>query len=205
MERSGIEFDCRTNQQRTPLHIAASRGHTLICKVFIERQVPKTQQPKQNTPTDIGRLRSESNDLEEEKKEKGDSQVDSEDANKGVEEMLEPAVDKNCTDVDGNTPLHLAAEQGHQDCLKYLMLGAQCDFTLKNKFGYVAYDIAYNTEVRNMMKELISRLNTADIETNQYGRRAFNNKLQHNDRVTKLKSLMHKFNEVDKHLKDKNQ
>ena len=75
--------------------------------------MPKTTQPKQNTPTDISRLRSESNDLEEEKKEKSDSQVDSEDANKGVEEMLEPAVDKNCTDIDGNTPLHLAAEQGH--------------------------------------------------------------------------------------------
>ena len=84
-------------------------------------------------------------------------------------------------------------------------MDALCDFTIKNKYGYVAYDIAYNNDVRNTMNEMVMRLKTENIEKNQYGRRAFNNVLQHNDRVTKLKSLMHKFNEVDKHLKDKNQ
>jgi hypothetical protein len=37
-----------------------------------------------------------------------------------------------------------------------------------------------------------------------YGRTAFNGVLHHNDRVTKLKSLMHKFGQVEKHLERKN-
>ena len=37
-----------------------------------------------------------------------------------------------------------------------------------------------------------------------YGRTAFNGVLHHNDRITKLKMLMHKFGQVEKHLEQKN-
>ena len=39
----------------------------------------------------------------------------------------------------------------------------------------------------------------------QYARREFNGVLLHNDRVTQLKGLMHKFGQVEKHLEHKNQ
>ena len=68
--------------------------------------------------------------IEEEEKDKDDDdeeEVKKSDDNQGVESLLEPAMDKNMIDIDGNTPLHLAAEQGHLDCLKYLILEALCD------------------------------------------------------------------------------
>ena len=41
--------------------------------------------------------------------------------------------------------------------------------------------------------------------SNKYGRREFNGVLLHNDRVTQLKGLMHKFGQVEKHLEHQNQ
>lgn len=40
--------------------------------------------------------------------------------------------------------------------------------------------------------------------SNKYGRREFNGVLLHNDRVTQLKGLMHKFGQVEKHLEHQN-
>ena len=91
--------------------------------------------------------------IEEEDKE--DKDKDDDDDDDKVESLLEPAMDKNVIDMEGNTPMHLASAQGHQDCLKYLILQAQCDYQIKNKYGYVAYDIAYNNEVRSTIIKLI--------------------------------------------------
>ena len=54
-------------------------------------------------------------------------------------------VDRNCIDIDENTPLHLASEQGHGLAITYLIKEARCDHTRKNKYVYLAGDIAYNT------------------------------------------------------------
>ena len=95
------------------------------------------------------------------------------------------------------------------------------DYTIKNKYGYKPYDIAYNNQVRKTLATLISEReqqvgtggtgadqqslegnleqnnNTENDplseEKNDYGRRQFNGVLLHNDRVSKLKTLMHKF------------
>jgi len=99
-------------------------------------------------------------------------------------------VSKDAVDIDENTPLHLASEQGHISCIIFLIKDAQVDYTLKNKFGYQAHDIVYNAEVREVFDKLLEGVGTSD---NTYGRQAFNGVIHHNDRVTKLKSLMHKF------------
>ena len=67
-------------------------------------------------------------------------------------------VDRNCLDSSENTPLHLASEQGHANCIAYLIQEAKCDYTKKNKFGYLPGDIAYNTDVRHLVEALISQM-----------------------------------------------
>ena len=80
---------------------------------------------------------------------------------------------------------------------------------MKNKFGYLASDIAYNAEVRNLILNLIGSMGHESRqimeENKNYARREFNGVLLHNDRVTQLKGLMHKFGQVEKHLEHKNQ
>jgi hypothetical protein len=44
----------------------------------------------------------------------------------------------------------------------------------------------------------------AESSNQNYGRTAFNGVLHHNDRITKLKSLMHKFGQVEQQLKTNN-
>lgn len=137
------------------------------------------------------------------------------------------AIDPNVVDIDGNTPLHLATQQGHCACIEFLIKILLVDYTIKNKFGYKPYDIAYNNEVRKTLATLIyereqqvggnqQRVLEGNLdqktdndplleEKNDYGRRQFNGVLLHNDRVSKLKTLMHKFGQVEQHLKITNQ
>ena len=147
--RPGIVLEPQNNMQRTPLHLAAQRGHVSICQLLCNSD----------------------------------------------------EVSKDAVDIDENTPLHLASEQGHISCIVFLIKDAQADFTLKNKFGYQAYDIVYNAEVRDIFDKLLEGVGASD---NTYGRQAFNGVIHHNDRVTKLKSLMHKFGQVNKHLEQNN-
>lgn len=51
-------------------------------------------------------------------------------------------------DVDGNTSLHLASAQGQLEAITFLITEPpHADTTLKNRAGFLAYDIAYNTDV----------------------------------------------------------
>ena len=65
-------------------------------------------------------------------------------------------IDKNALDIDGNTPLHLAAQQGQIDVIKFL-LGEPpaADSTIKNAAGFLAYDIAYNTDVQSLLNQIM--------------------------------------------------
>lgn len=47
-------------------------------------------------------------------------------------------------------------------------------------------------------------LKNLEENKNQYGRRTFSGVLLHNDRVTKITSLMHKFGQLEKHIKHQN-
>jgi hypothetical protein len=59
-------------------------------------------------------------------------------------------------------------------------------------------------EVRNIFDKLAHQMNVAESSNQNYGRTAFNGVLHHNDRITKLKSLMHKFGQVEQQLKTNN-
>jgi hypothetical protein len=81
-------------------------------------------------------------------------------------------------------------------CVIYLVKDCGCDPETKNKFGFKPYDLAFNMEVRNIFDKLYHQMNMQSGKQS-YGRTAFNGVLHHNDRITKLKSLMHKFGQVE--------
>lgn len=59
-------------------------------------------------------------------------------------------ISKDARDVDGNTSLHLSSSQGQLDVIKFLISEATADFTIKNNAGYLANEIAFNTEVQTL-------------------------------------------------------
>lgn len=65
------------------------------------------------------------------------------------------AIDRNSIDVDGNTSLHLASQQGQLEAITFLLSEAHVDYSIKNSVGYLAFDTAYNTDVQNLLNELI--------------------------------------------------
>ena len=85
------------------------------------------------------------------------------------------------------------------DVIKFLISEPPAaDTTIKNRAGFLAYDIAYNTHVQNLFNDLIGNQGHQSVRNleenkNQYGRRTFSGVLLHNDRVTKITNLMHKF------------
>jgi ankyrin repeat protein len=61
-----------------------------------------------------------------------------------VRALIAAGANKNVKDFDENTPLHYASEYGHFETIIFLIKEAECDPTLKNKFGYSPSDIAQN-------------------------------------------------------------
>lgn len=61
--------------------------------------------------------------------------------NLNVQNCLRRGDDKNTTDKDGNTPLHLAAKNGRSNCVKTL-LDARARTDIKNKAGWTAEQLA---------------------------------------------------------------
>jgi len=118
-------------------------------------------------------------------------------------------INRNAPDIDGNTALHLSSKSGQLDVIKFLITEANADHTLKNRVGYLAYDMAYNMEVQLLFNELIGgqghqSLKSLEENKNQYGKRTFSGVLLHNDRVSKITTLMHKFGQLEKHIKYQN-
>ena len=112
----------------------------------------------------------------------------------------QPAIERNAADIDGNTCLHLASSQGQTDVIRFLVSEASVDHMIKNSANFLAYDIAYNKEVQMLLTQLAGEHGNEENK-NQYGRRAFDGVLQHNDRVTKITGLMHKFGQLEKQIK----
>lgn len=107
--------------------------------------------------------------------------------------------------------MHLASEAGRINCIIFLIKEAGVDHSIKNRFGYVALDIASDMDTKTCIERMIGaegsgRHSTrlATESSNYYGRTAFNGVLRHNDRVTHLKALMHKFGQVERHLQVNN-
>ena len=78
-------------------------------------------------------------------------------------------IQKNAVDVDGNTPLHLASLAGRVEVVEFLVSEANADYQIKNNWGYLAYDVAYNMDVQELFNKLLGI--TGEENKNQYGRR----------------------------------
>lgn len=127
--------------------------------------------------------------------------------------LIEAGANKNMKDFDESTPLHCASESGHIDTIEYLVKDAKVDQTIRNKFGYVASDIAQNLQSRealtNTQIEAQSSGMGSDMSTaqsmsssmiNPYGRQAFGGVLMHNDRINSVRKLMAQYKQVNRHL-----
>lgn len=108
--------------------------------------------------------------------------------------LVEKGADPNCRDDEDGTPLHYASQYGMIGCLTYLLTETKADPFLKNKYGYIASDIAMNLETRETFSRLVKQKEGIDFDKQnhghlsnphnpQYGRTAFNGVLRHNDRV----------------------
>ncbi len=67
-----------------------------------------------------------------------------------VRAHLELGVSINAQNQNGNTPLHIAAREGHEDVVRFLRSQPGVDESLENDFGQKAFDCAKNDDMRAM-------------------------------------------------------
>jgi|APSaa5957512535_1039671.scaffolds.fasta_scaffold36626_3 ankyrin repeat protein len=68
-----------------------------------------------------------------------------------VKALIEFGANPNCKDFDQCCPLHCASENGQVATLNYLLTESKADPLLRNKFGYIAADIAQNLQARETL------------------------------------------------------
>lgn len=172
--------------QWTALHFAANEGcyevvRTLLAEPDIDKEATSSIM---RTPLHLAVIR-------------GYTQI--------VRALIEAGADKNARDFDENTPLHLASEFGNFECIIYLIKEANVDPTHRNKFGYVASDIAQNYQIRQLFENLLPVLTPSEESKCFYGRTAFGGVLRHNDRINSVQKLMHSYQHVNKLMQNQQQ
>ena len=120
------------NQDLTPLHPAALKGH-----VYVQQQINDKQQSEANTytPLHIAALQGHCN---------------------VVQCLLENGADIECKDNNSATPLHLAALNGHQDVVQCLLKnGADIQCKAKNSTTplHMAAFHGHHTVVKYLLEE----------------------------------------------------
>jgi ankyrin repeat protein len=63
-----------------------------------------------------------------------------------VRVLIDLGADVNAQDAAGDTPLHLAAEQGHDDTCQQLLAGG-ASLTLRNSEGKIPGDVAWTEKL----------------------------------------------------------
>ena len=173
--------------QWTALHFASNEGHTIIIKELLKQPGIDLESMStiQRTPLHIAALKGH---------------LDC------VRALVEKGANPSCRDFDESTPLHYAAEFGSINIIIFLIKESDANPSLKNKFGYEPSDIAQNNDVRKVFQSLLGKKpvgqqQTGDpMQSNRYGRTAFNGVLMHNDRINSVQKLMAKYQNVDKYL-----
>jgi ankyrin repeat protein len=74
--------------------------------------------------------------------------------NEIIKLLIKKGADPNAKDVDMQSPLHFASENGKTETVKYLIQEAKALPFEKNKVGQYPCNISLNLEVRNVFDEL---------------------------------------------------
>ncbi|KAK3264010.1 hypothetical protein CYMTET_27222 [Cymbomonas tetramitiformis] len=130
--RQKVDINLRDYDGRSPLHVAAKEGGFNVVRMLLEEQAEKNaadrwgctplqtainhnQGPVAKLLTDWGAII----EMEDPSSALCDAAGNGDMAT--VRRLIENKVNPNCGDYDGRTPLHLAAAEGRQQVLEYLM------------------------------------------------------------------------------------
>ena len=133
---------------------------------------------------------------------------------KDILKLVKKGKDINQKYSNGSTTLHLAAEHGHDNVVKYLLKNG-ADVTIKDTKGRmpIAYSYGYPTIVQKLTKDIPAI--TVDELVKYYGylkrlnedkfdeRRKFNNMEDKNKYATSSDYVVKHFMQIQKNLKDK--
>ena len=123
------DINFRGLDQWSALHFASNNGHLEIIKEIVKDQSVEIDALSQimRTPLHCACIR-------------GFTMI--------ARELVQNGANPNARDFDESTPLHCASEQGFIETITYLIVEADANPFLKNKFGYIPSDIAMNLETR---------------------------------------------------------
>lgn len=125
------DINAKGLDQWTALHFSANSGHVEITKELLKHKIDLDSfSTIERTPLHMACL-------------KGHTEI--------AKLLIEAGANKNMKDFDESTPLHCASESGHIETIEYLVKEAKVDITIRNKFGYVASDIAQNLKAREAL------------------------------------------------------
>ena len=115
------DINAKGLDQWTALHFCANSGHVEITKELQHKVDLDAFSTIERTPLHMACL-------------KGHTEI--------AKLLIQAGANKDVKDFDESTPLHCASESGHIETIEYLVKEAKVDQTIRNKFGYVASDIA---------------------------------------------------------------
>ena len=67
--------------------------------------------------------------------------------------MLEQGADRDKASVDGMTPLHYAAHNGHLEIAMLLLMSYGADLNARTNAGRLPIDFAYNEEMKQAIRD----------------------------------------------------
>ncbi|OMJ76639.1 hypothetical protein SteCoe_23941 [Stentor coeruleus] len=138
------DFIANTNSKDfhnvTALHIAASEGYVSVCEALLDYGSNTELDPRNvldRTPLHLSCIR-------------GNLEV--------TQLLVRSGANLNSQDFEGNTPLHLAVEQGYISLVAWL-LTKNIGVTIPNRLGKFAIQCTTNNEIINLIKDFCKRNN----------------------------------------------
>ncbi|XP_057310711.1 uncharacterized protein LOC130648663 isoform X2 [Hydractinia symbiolongicarpus] len=74
-------------------------------------------------------------------------------ASYGHHDVLKVVINHDVTNINNDTPLHLASRNGHTDCVKLLLSIPHIDVNIRNTWNKTAYDGTRNNTIKRLLQE----------------------------------------------------
>ncbi len=165
----GADVNAATSDGNTALHLAAQKGHTDIVKLLLEYGAdPLASNVRGKRAYDLSSNEEIKEILFKHVSKGKDLNIELLEASKGgdleyAKWLIKKKTNPNITLYDGNTPLHLAAQQGHLNIVK-LLLDNGADPLAFNVEGYRAHHLAATNEIKNNLFGYISKEKSLNYE-----------------------------------------